>query len=135
MSTRLPLRATAAVLVLLSAACAAVDPPAAAPTPVPAAASAQPIVSPSVAVAVQGVRYACDNGLTLRARFEDGTVTLAGLPQGDELLLRDAGGVTPEQTVWSNERLRAEFGLPPAGEGAALHLLQPPGATFTCQRQ
>ncbi|WP_427914280.1 hypothetical protein ACPWT1_04885 [Ramlibacter sp. MMS24-I3-19] len=50
-------------------------------------------------------------------------------------MLRDAGGVTPEQTVWSNDRLRAEFGLPPGDAGAVLHLLQPQASTVRCQRQ
>lgn len=129
-------RTIAAAIVLLAAAgCAGVDPaPRAEPTPRSELAPADPPPEPQPAAA-DGTRYACDNGLTIRARFTGDSVTLAGLPQGDEVLLRDAGGVTPEQTVWSNERMRAEFGLPPDSEGAALHLLQPESATVSCRRQ
>lgn len=124
-----------AAATLLVAGCAAVEPP---PTvkPVPDADPSPPRVQPRAEPpAVEGSPYACDNDLTVHARFANDTVTLAGLPQGEEVLLRDAGGVTPEQTVWSNERLRAEFGLPPGGAGAVLQLLQPQALTLHCQRQ
>ena len=132
----------AAGLLLLLAGCAAVDPPPAAPalridppshqTERDAAPSVKPSAEPSAA---EGAPYACDNGFTLHARFREDTLALSGLGQGEETLLRDAGGVTPEQTVWSNDRVRAEFGLPPGGEGAVLHLLQPPASTLNCRRR
>ena len=48
-------------------------------------------------------------------------VLLRGLPGGDERLGRDAGGLTPSQTVYSSATLRAEFGLGPEGRDALLH--------------
>jgi len=36
------------------------------------------------------------------------------------VLLRDAGGTTPLQTVYTNARLRAEFGLGVSGREAIL---------------
>ena len=142
MTVRSLVQLLAAGLLLLVAGCAAVDPPPAAPAlrtdPPPhqterdAAPDVKPSAEPSGA---RGVPYACDNALTLHARFREDTLTLSGLGQGEETLLRDAGGVTPEQTVWSNDRVRAEFGLPPGGEGAVLHLLQPPASTLNCRRR
>lgn len=121
-------------LASLIAACASVDPaPAPEPAPAPAASPAAAPVTPD-ASPVDGTTYACDTGLTVHARFGDSAVTVSGLPAGEEVLLRDAGGVTPEQTVWSNERLRAEFGLPPGGQGAELQLLQPSPSTLHCRR-
>lgn len=121
--------------VMLVAGCASVEPPPAVVS-VPDADPAPPRVQPQAeSPAAQGVPYACDNGLTVHARFGEGAVTVSGLPQGEEVLLRDAGGVTPEQTVWSNEHLRAEFGLPPGSGGASLQLLQPQALTLHCQRQ
>jgi hypothetical protein len=46
-------------------------------------------------------------------------------PRGTETLLRDAGGLTPQQTVYSSTKLKAEFGLEPAGRGAKLSFLAP----------
>ena len=39
---------------------------------------------------------------------------------GSDVLLRDAGGITPQQTVYSNARMRAEFGLGASGREAIL---------------
>ena len=51
-----------------------------------------------------------------------------------EVLLRDAGGLTPTQTVYSNPRMRAEFGLGAAGNQAVLrYLLQP--VVLRCARE
>lgn len=134
MTTRAVMHAIAAVT-LLVAGCTSVEPPPAV-MPLPAADPAPPEVQPRAEPpAAQGLPYVCDNGLTVHARFGEGAVTLSGLPQGEEVLLRDAGGVTPEQTVWSNEHLRAEFGLPPGGSGASLQLLQPQALTLHCQRR
>lgn len=127
--------AIAAGLLLSVAGCASVDPPPATPAPDTAPAPPQvqaPAEPPRV---VEGIAYACDDGRTVHVRVEQDTVAIAGLARGDEVLLRDAGGITPEQTVWSNERLRAEFGLPPGGDGAELQLLQPAPATLHCRRE
>ena len=142
MTTRSLVQIAATGMLLLAAGCASVDlPPPAAPAlrtdtaPPQIVPGAQPDVKPGAdSSATDGAPYACDNGVTVRARFREDTLTLSGLAHGEETLLRDAGGVTPEQTVWSNDRLRAEFGLPPAGQGAVLHLLQPEASTLHCQR-
>jgi len=143
MTTRTLVQVAATGMWLFAAGCAAVDPP---PLPTVAASrteSAPPQGLPQAGSNARaeaesssgdGAAYDCDNGLTVHARFREDTLTLSGLPQGEETLLRDAGGVTPEQTVWSNDRLRAEFGLPPDTEGAAVHLLQPQLSTLHCRR-
>ena len=43
-----------------------------------------------------------------------------------EQLLRDAGGVSPQNTVYSSTRAKVEFGLEPEGRGAKLNLVSPP---------
>ena len=53
---------------------------------------------------------------------EDSVVLDAG-PRGREILLRDAGGLTPQQTVYTNANLRAEFGLGASGRDAILRYL------------
>jgi len=50
------------------------------------------------------------------------------------LLLRDAGGLTPAQSVWSNAKLRAEIGLGPRADEAAVRLLEPLPLTLQCRR-
>ena len=76
-------------------------------------------------------RYRCDNGLRFGVSFANDAARLTGA-RGDDVLLRDAGG-QGAQTVYSNPRLRAEFGLGASGGEAALHYLQPPLST-RCQR-
>ena len=69
--------------------------------------------------------YQCDQGLQFTVRFVNNTAVLKGA-RGDDVLLRDAGG-QGGQTVYSNPRLRAEFGLGAGGREAALqYLVQPP---------
>ena len=46
-------------------------------------------------------------------------------PRGRQELLRDAGGVTPQQTVYRNANVQAEFGLGVDGRQAVLRLAQP----------
>jgi hypothetical protein len=70
-------------------------------------------------------RYRCDQATDFTVRFADDSATLDA-PAGSEQLLRDAGGLTPQQTVYSNSRLRAEFGLGERGDEALLHYLSPP---------
>jgi len=65
-------------------------------------------------------RYTCEHGITFSVRFVDDTVVLDGGAQGRDLLYRDAGGLTPQQTVYSNGRMRAEFGLGASGREAIL---------------
>ena len=68
--------------------------------------------------------YRCDGGIRFSVAFVDDTAVLKGT-RGDEVLLRDAGG-QGGQTVYSNPRLRAEFGLGAGGRDAVLRYLQPP---------
>jgi hypothetical protein len=62
--------------------------------------------------------YRCDGGLDFNVHFGDGVATVDGAPGGSQMLLRDAGGATPQQTVYSNERMRVEFGLGETGREA-----------------
>jgi hypothetical protein len=104
-------------------------PPVTQPAPTPPGEA--PATAPRPADAVT---YRCGAGLALSVRAAQDTVEVDGLPQGPELLLRDAGGVTPQQTVFSNPRLRVEFGLGPDGREATLHRLQPPAPDLQCRR-
>ncbi|MEO7399465.1 MAG: hypothetical protein ABIV07_01650 [Polaromonas sp.] len=65
--------------------------------------------------------YQCEHGIEFTARFVDDTAVLDGT-RGNDLLYRDAGG-QGAQTVYSNPRLRAEFGLGARGREAVLHYL------------
>jgi len=66
-----------------------------------------------------GPLYRCEHGIEFRVRFVDDTALLDG-PGGQDLLQRDAGGEGPRQTVYSNPRMRAEFGLGASGREAVL---------------
>ena len=77
-------------------------------------------------------RYRCDGGMAFTVRFADGTAILKGA-RGDDVLLRDAGG-QGAQTVYSNPRMRAEFGLGAGGREAVLHYPVAPLAT-RCVRE
>ena len=77
-------------------------------------------------------RYRCDGGLAFTVRFADGSAILKGA-RGDDVLLRDAGG-QGAQTVYSNPRMRAEFGLGASGREAVLHYPVAPLAT-RCVRE
>ena len=68
--------------------------------------------------------YRCEQGLRFTVRFVNDTAVLKGA-RGDDVLLRDAGG-QGAQTVYSNPRLRAEFGAGAGGREAVLQYLQPP---------
>jgi len=65
-------------------------------------------------------RYRCEHGIEFTVRFVDDTAMLDAGARGYDLLYRDAGGVTPQQSVYSNPRVRAEFGLGPASNDALL---------------
>ena len=69
------------------------------------------------------VHYQCDNGVTAVVR-RDGSVTVqAG--RGPELLLRDAGGTTAQQVVYSNSQMRLETGLGADGHSARIEGMVP----------
>ncbi|SFV01583.1 hypothetical protein SAMN05216350_11334 [Polaromonas sp. YR568] len=67
-----------------------------------------------------GPLYRCEHGIEFRVKFIDDTAVLDG-PGGHDILNRDAGGQGPQQTVYSNPRMRAEFGLGASGREARLH--------------
>ncbi|CAA9443344.1 MAG: FIG00931156: hypothetical protein [uncultured Ramlibacter sp.] len=85
-------------------------------------------------LAKAGIRYRCEPGGAVFVLFANDTAEVDGLAQGSELLLRDAGGVTPRHSVYSNPRLRAEFGLGASGDEALLHPLQPAAPPVPCRR-
>jgi hypothetical protein len=64
-------------------------------------------------------RYRCEHGLEFTVRFIDDSALVDG-SRGHDLLYRDAGGQGAQQTVYSNERVRAEFGLGASGREAVL---------------
>ncbi len=101
--------------------CGSAQPPAAVPTvPPPVFATAPP------AAAAGLLHYRCDQDIEFTVRFADGTAVLDAGARGNDVLLRDAGGATPQQTVYSNPRMRAEFGLGDSGREAILRYAQPP---------
>jgi hypothetical protein len=111
-STALLAAATAAVL------CACTT----APPPRPEPAIPAPLAVPGESL----TRYRCGQGLEFTVGFDGDAGMVDAGPRGRQLLLRDAGGLTPQQTVYSNTQLRAEFGLGSAGNEAVLHYAAPP---------
>ena len=106
------------------------------PTPTAAAAAEPPpaaAASATVRAASDPPRYRCDQGIEFTVRFTDGTATVDAGSRGYDVLLRDAGGATPQQTVYSNARLRAEFGLGVSGREAIVRYAQPPLAAHCLQ--
>jgi hypothetical protein len=97
--------------------------------PAPASAPAQgspPAAAPPAASAAASLQhYRCDQNLEFTVRFMDDSAVIDAGSRGNDVLLRDAGGVTPQQTVYSNPRLRAEFGLGAGGREAILRYLAP----------
>jgi hypothetical protein len=61
--------------------------------------------------------YHCEHGITFTARFIDDTAILDGA-RGRDVLYRDAGGTSPTHVVYSNPRMKAEFGLGATGREA-----------------
>ena len=84
-----------------------------------------PTAAPPSAVRTEANRYRCEQDIEFTVRFADDSALVDAGPRGREKLLRDAGGITPQQSVYSNSHLRAEFGLGAGGRGAILHFLQP----------
>jgi hypothetical protein len=69
-------------------------------------------------------RYRCEGDIEFTVRFTDDAVAIDSGQLGHEILLRDAGGTTPQQTVYSNVRMGAEFGLGTSGREALLRFAQ-----------
>lgn len=125
--------ATAWAAAVLAACTVLPEPPPSAPAsePSPAAVPASPPAGrPDAAV----LHYRCDEDFTFTVSFSDGTATIDAGSHGIETLLRDAGGMTPQQTVYSSTRLKAEFGLEPGGRGARL-LYASPALEARCVRE
>ena len=80
--------------------------------------------SPKVAdVNLDFTHYRCENDVAFTVKFANDSATIN---RGYEVLYRTAGGLSAEQTVYANPRMRAEFGLGTAGNQAILrYLLQP----------
>ena len=104
------------------------------PQPQPVVVEPEPQPPAPVVVEAPGTRYQCADGTTVRVLFAADTVQVEGLTGGTELLLLDAGGLTPQQSVFTGPRLRAEFGLGADGRGAAFHPLQPAAGPVHCRR-
>ena len=95
--------------------------------PLPPASPARVETPPAVASGLP--HYRCDGGDAFDVRFGDGSVELLFANREVEMLLRDAGGTSPAHTVYSSTRLKAQFGLDPAGRGAQLNFSAPPVQT------
>ncbi|MBK0391247.1 hypothetical protein [Ramlibacter algicola] len=130
--------AGAAALLLVS--CAAVEPQ---PVPAPVAPEApRPVVdapAPGPAAPMahpdrDALNLACDDGIELRVRFGEDEAAVEGLGEGRQILGRDAGGTGPQQSVYSGDRMRVEFGLGPGGTDADVHLLDSM-RTLHCRRR
>jgi len=91
------------------------EPPAPAPSPAPAE-PAKPKLP----------HFRCDNNVEFDMRFIDGSAELTFANREPATLLRDAGGTTPQETVYSSTDLKANFGLEPGGRGAKLNFAAPP---------
>ena len=78
------------------------------------------------------MRYRCGGERVLLVRLREDVAQVQGLPQGEETLLLDAGGVTPQQRVFSNPGVRMEIGLGDRGREAVFQLLQPPASELRC---
>ncbi|HSV78103.1 MAG TPA: hypothetical protein VLK85_02715 [Ramlibacter sp.] len=105
------------------------SPPAAPPVAKPASAAAVPESEPQAAAAATATsvpHYRCDQGIAFSVHFESDSALLDAGARGRDTLLRDAGGLTPQQVVYSSRRLRAEFGLGSGGAEALLQFLEPP---------
>lgn len=64
--------------------------------------------------------YRCEHGIEFSIRLVDDSALIDG-PRGRDVLFRDAGGQGPQQAVYSNSNVRAEFGLGAGGREARLH--------------
>jgi hypothetical protein len=80
---------------------------------------------PDMLKTAEAERFRCDNDIAFTVRFADDSAAVNS-NRGHEVLYRTAGGQSPRQTVYSNPRMRAEFGLGSTGREAILrYLLRP----------
>ena len=83
------------------------------------------------------ILYRCENDVAFTVKFANDSATVNS-NRGYEVLYRtksvNDGGPIPTQTVYSNPRMRAEFGLGSTGKEAVLrYLLQP--VVVRCARE
>lgn len=64
-------------------------------------------------------RYRCEHGIDFSVRFVDDSALIES-SRASDVLFRDAGGQGASQPVYSNPRMRAEFGLGSGGREAVL---------------
>lgn len=99
--------------------------PEASPAPPEAPAPAASPDTPG-SLAASTARYRCEHDIEFRVQFANDSAIMDAGPRGTETLLRDAGGATPQQTVYSSARMRVEFGLGVSGREAILRYALPP---------
>lgn len=95
-----------------------------APAPAPAAEQPRP----------QLTRYRCDGGLEFEVSFADGSAQLSFASRAPLVLLRDAGGTSPQHVVYSSTEAKAEFGLGDDHRKAKLNLVSP-AVEVRCTRE
>lgn len=85
------------------------------------------LLSACAATGPAATRYRCEHGIDFSVRFVDDSALIessrtSGVPSDvpSGVLFRDAGGQGALQTVYSNSRMRAEFGLGSGGREAVL---------------
>ena len=100
--------------------------PPASPAPSPAQAPLPPKQPAAAATKPQLPHYRCEGAPGFDVRFGEDSAQLLFPDREPETLLRDAGGTSPQQTVYSSTSLKAEFGLDPSGRGAKLNFVAPP---------
>ena len=117
---KLPVLALGAAVLWGCTATAPAAPPALAGPAAPASADAPAGSAEPASAGASLDHYRCDEGVAFTVRFADDSASIDAGPFGSDVLLRDAGGTTPQQTVYSNARMRAEFGLGASGREAIL---------------
>lgn len=127
--SRIPLIVTLPLMALAGACSGGPGPRPGAPESPPA--TVVPAVAPDAAASTSAAAsdtasYRCDHDIRFTVRFGDDSAEIDAGARGTQTLQRDAGGVTPTQTVYSSTAAKVEFGLDPQGRGAQLHWVDPP---------
>jgi len=100
----------------------------------PAAAQLPPATPQQAAPTADALRWRCEDGLQLHGRRVGDDLHLEGLAAGPVVLLRDAGGLTPQQSVYSSAQARLALGLGSDARDAVLQLLQPAPREVRCRQ-
>ena len=131
------MRGSIPVLVAVAwvAGCAMRPPPAPDPVPAPPPVAAEPAPAAAPPPSLtDSASYECGDGTRLRVQPQGDVLVVEDVPGGPYRLGRDAGGFTPEHTVWSGPQLRVELGLGPKADVALVQSLYPPH-TVECRRR